>query len=77
MIVAPLDAKARVTEHHVGLYGHIVKDPDSNRSELISVTAQQYQLIEQEERERGKLPACRRQSLSQAGSFRHSLDVIP
>ncbi len=51
MIVAPLDAKARVTEQHVGLYGHIVKDPDTNRSELISVTAQQYQLIEQEERE--------------------------
>ncbi len=48
-IVAPLDAKARVTESHVGMYGHIVKDPQTNRSELISLTARQYRAIQQEE----------------------------
>lgn len=49
VIVAPLDAKARVTEGHVGMYGHIVKDPETNRSELISLTAHQYQTIQEQE----------------------------
>lgn len=48
-IVAPLDAKARITEQHVGMYGHIVKDPKTNRSELISLTAEQYREIQREE----------------------------
>ncbi|MCA9135781.1 MAG: hypothetical protein KDB00_03455 [Planctomycetales bacterium] len=45
-IVAPLDAKAKITESYVGMYGHIIKDPDTNRSELISLTAQQYRNIQ-------------------------------
>jgi uncharacterized protein YPO0396 len=48
-IVAPLDAKARVTEQHVGMYGYIVKDPETHRSELIGLTAQQYQAIRDEQ----------------------------
>lgn len=41
-IVAPLDAKARVTEEYVGLYSLIVKDSDTHRSRLLNLTAQQY-----------------------------------
>lgn len=52
-IVAPLDAKARVTESYVGMYGHIIKDPDTNRSELISLTAQQYRDVQGEENHDG------------------------
>lgn len=52
-IVAPLDAKAKVTESYVGMYGHIVKDPETNRSELISLTAQQYRDVQREENEDG------------------------
>ncbi|TWU57058.1 hypothetical protein Poly51_29790 [Rubripirellula tenax] len=48
-IVAPLDAKAKITESYVGMYGHIIKDPDTNRSELISLTAQQYRDVQAEE----------------------------
>lgn len=48
-IVAPLDAKARVTEQHVGMYGYIVKDPETHRSELIGLTAEQYRAIRDEE----------------------------
>jgi uncharacterized protein YPO0396 len=48
-IVAPLDAKAKVTESYVGMYGHIIKDPETNRSELISLTAQQYRDFQSEE----------------------------
>ena len=48
-IVAPLDAKAKVTENYVGMYGHIIKDPETNRSELISLTAQQYRDFQSEE----------------------------
>ncbi len=50
LIVAPLDPKARVTEPYVGLYAHVVKNEESNRSELLSMTAEQYRdvLAEQE-----------------------------
>jgi len=48
-IVAPLDAKAKVTESHVGMYGHIIKDSETNRSELISLTAQQYRDFQSED----------------------------
>jgi uncharacterized protein YPO0396 len=40
LIVAPLDAKARVTEPYVGTYLHVLKNKDTHRSELISVTAE-------------------------------------
>lgn len=52
-IVAPLDAKARITESYVGMYGHIIKDPDTNRSELISLTAQEYRDVQGEEHQDG------------------------
>ncbi|MDX1930713.1 MAG: ATP-binding protein [Pirellulaceae bacterium] len=41
LIVAPLDAKARVTEPYVGTYLHVVKDRSTNRSQLLSITAEQ------------------------------------
>ncbi len=41
LIVAPLDAKARVTEPYVGTYLHVVKDRQTNRSQLLSITAEQ------------------------------------
>jgi uncharacterized protein YPO0396 len=41
LIVAPLDAKARVTEPYVGTYLHVLKNKDTHRSELISVTAEE------------------------------------
>ncbi|WP_182869572.1 ATP-binding protein [Stieleria mannarensis] len=52
-IVAPLDAKAKITESYVGMYGHIIKDPETNRSELISLTAQQYRAVGDEENANG------------------------
>ncbi len=48
-IVAPLDAKARITESYVGTYGHIIKDPDTHRSQLISLTTEQYRAAADEE----------------------------
>jgi hypothetical protein len=35
-----LDAKARVTEPYVGTYLHVLKNKDTHRSELVSVTAE-------------------------------------
>ena len=43
LIVAPLDAKARVTEPYVGCYLHVVKDPQANISEIFSMTAREFQ----------------------------------
>ena len=40
--MAPLDAKARVTESFVVCYLHAVKDEATNRSELFSMTAREY-----------------------------------
>ncbi len=48
-IVAPLDAKARITESYVGTYGHIIKDPDTHQSQLISLTTEQYRAAADEE----------------------------
>jgi uncharacterized protein YPO0396 len=41
LIVAPLDAKARVTEPYVGTYLHVVKNQQTNRSDLFSITAEE------------------------------------
>ncbi|MEZ6135963.1 MAG: ATP-binding protein [Pirellulaceae bacterium] len=41
LIVAPLDAKARVTEPYVGTYIHVVKDKTTHCSELLSITAEE------------------------------------
>lgn len=40
LIVAPLDAKARVTEPYVGTYVHVVKDKKTNRSQLLTISAE-------------------------------------
>jgi uncharacterized protein YPO0396 len=41
LIVAPLDAKARVTEPYVGTYLHVVKSKETHRSELLAITAEE------------------------------------
>lgn len=43
LIVAPLDAKARVTEPYVGCYLHVVKDSNSNLSEIYTMTAREFE----------------------------------
>jgi len=43
LIVAPLDAKARVTEPYVGCYLHVVKDLSSHRSVIYSMTASEFE----------------------------------
>jgi uncharacterized protein YPO0396 len=43
LIVAPLDAKALVTEPYVGCYLHVVKDARTNQSELFSMTAREFE----------------------------------
>lgn len=43
LIVAPLDAKARVTEPYVGCYLHTVKNEKTRTSEVISMTAADYE----------------------------------
>jgi uncharacterized protein YPO0396 len=40
LIVAPLDAKIRVTEPHVGVYVHVVKDRATHRSSLVTIAAE-------------------------------------
>ena len=45
LIVAPLDAKARVTEPFVDSYLHVVKDDKTNRSQLYSMTAREYEEV--------------------------------
>jgi uncharacterized protein YPO0396 len=42
LIVAPLDAKARVTEDFVGCYLHVSKDEGSNRSQVLHMTAREF-----------------------------------
>ncbi len=42
LIVAPLDAKARVTEPYVGCYLHAVKDTVSSHSQIYSMTAEEF-----------------------------------
>ena len=45
LIVAPLDAKARVTEPYVGCYLHVVKDEQTSHSEIFSMTARQFEVV--------------------------------
>lgn len=42
LIVAPLDAKARITEPYVGRYLHVIKHPHSNKSEVFHLTATEF-----------------------------------
>ncbi len=41
LIVAPLDAKVRVTEPYVGTYIQVVKDRETQRSSLLTISAEQ------------------------------------
>ncbi len=59
LIVAPLDAKARVTEPYVECYLHIVKNPETNHSEIFTMTAREF---EEAILVRTRAPASRRQS---------------
>ena len=43
LIVAPLDAKACVTQPYVGSYLHVVKDVKMNHSEIFSMTAREFE----------------------------------
>lgn len=43
LIVAPLDAKARVTEPYVECYLHVVKDPKTSLSEIFTMTAREFE----------------------------------
>jgi uncharacterized protein YPO0396 len=43
LIVAPLDSKARVTEPYVGCYLHVVKDQQTSKSEVFTMTAEQFE----------------------------------
>jgi uncharacterized protein YPO0396 len=45
LIVAPLDAKARVTEPYVGCYLHVVKDPQTSESEVFSMSAREFETV--------------------------------
>jgi uncharacterized protein YPO0396 len=45
LIVAPLDAKARVTEPYVGCYLHVVKDDKSSHSQILSMTAREFRHV--------------------------------
>ena len=42
LIVAPLDAKARVTEDYVGCYLHVSKDERKNCSQVLRMTAHEF-----------------------------------
>ena len=48
LIVAPLDAKARVTEPFVDRYLHVVKDAVTHQSQLYSMTAREYDEVAQQ-----------------------------
>jgi len=45
LIVAPLDAKACVTQPYVGSYLHVVKDVKKNQSQVFSMTAREFEEV--------------------------------
>lgn len=45
LIVAPLDAKARITEPFVDRFLHVVKNSDSHKSLLYNMTAREYEEV--------------------------------
>lgn len=45
LVVAPLDAKALVTEPYVGCYLHVVKDVPTSRSEVFGMTAREFEEV--------------------------------
>jgi len=45
LIVAPLDAKALVTEPYVGCYLHVIKDARTNQSEVFGMSAREFEEV--------------------------------
>lgn len=45
LIVAPLDAKARITESHVKHYAHVVKNSRSHHSQIFNMSAGEYETV--------------------------------
>lgn len=45
LIVAPLDAKACVTQPYVGSYLHVLKDAKTNQSEVFTMTAREFEEV--------------------------------
>lgn len=62
LIVAPLDAKARVTEPFVDRYLHVVKDPTTNCSILHSMTAREYDAVVNKVSRNGRSKANQQQT---------------
>lgn len=60
LIVAPLDAKARITESFVDRYLHVVKDDTTNRSQIYSMTAREYDEVVKQFAGNGKPSKSRR-----------------
>ncbi len=60
LIVAPLDAKARVTEPFVDRYALAQKDPVTNHSQLYSMTAIEYEEVVQQFSGNGRSKSKRR-----------------
>ncbi len=56
LIVAPLDAKARVTEPYVGCYLHTVKHERSRTSDVISLTADEYERAQRQQNDALPIP---------------------
>ena len=59
LIVAPLDAKARITESFVDCYLHAVKDEGTDHSELYSMTAREYEEVLKSFPSNGRLTKAR------------------
>ena len=50
LIVAPLDAKARITEDYVNYYALVTKDEETNCSEIFKMSAEEFRELELAER---------------------------
>ena len=62
MIVAPLDAKARVAEPFVQHYLQVLKDEKTSRSQLVNMTAREYEdVLANAAEENGRAGRSRRQ----------------
>ena len=60
LIVAPLDAKARITESFVDRYLHVVKEEETSRSQIYSMTAREYDEVVKQFAGNGKPTKARR-----------------
>ncbi len=63
LIVAPLDAKARITESFVDRYLHVVKEEKTNHSQIYSMTAREYDEVVKQFAGNGKPSKTRRKTV--------------